>query len=756
MSQTIPAQGRAPRQPASRTLLSAAADGLLVALLLCALAHFCLTTYLEPFYLSPAVSFQPSGALLPIPMLSALGLCLGAGAVSALVWSLPRYRWLAAALLLVAGGALLVPHRDLLLQGAAALGESLSILFTENTGFPGYFLAEPPLPLTLRGQAVELFLSGAAGLYALILGWAVVRIRSFWLTFALTLPWLMPAFLAEIPMDWPALMVVCACWAVLLLSSLSARENPAGGARVTLLALPVCLAAVLCVYLVFPREGYVQPAWAVDARDELLALDWFSSGDQEENPLSSGAGSGSELLSADTQVDLSTAGPRRYTYQAVLEVESTLSGPMYLRGMIYTSYDGSTWAGPDAAPLTYASGSGRQQDGLAVATIRYLTGPQRQVYLPYQHLLLGDSVLSLSQLDTPLRFSAFQDAYTLSYLPLEDSPSLQASGQGYDPQADSPGAADCLAVPEDTAAFLRQWYDQALAQLTAEGAAPAGDASGDYAQELNAAALIAQLLERGAQYNLNTPFTPEGEDFVTYFLGTSRQGYCIHFASAAALLLRLQGIPARYVSGYALAVPEAGTAQVLDSNAHAWVEIYLEGYGWYPVEVTPSSPAQEDPEPEPEATPSPTPAPSLPPSAQPSPSQPPAATSQPEGGAEPGDAGLSPRALLWLIPLLALLALPFLLRFLRLRQWTRMAGRTDRNAAVLEAWSWWKQLERWGGKPVSRALDLAQKARFSQHALTEEEREEMLRLLRREIARVERLLQGWKRPLFRLLFPPAG
>ena len=62
----------------------------------------------------------------------------------------------------------------------------------------------------------------------------------------------------------------------------------------------------------------------------------------------------------------------------------------------------------------------------------------------------------------------------------------------------------------------------------------------------------------------------------------------MHFASAAALLLRLVGIPTRYVAGYVADIPASGKANVPDSNAHAWVEVYLDGYGWEPVEVTPA------------------------------------------------------------------------------------------------------------------------------------------------------------------------
>ena len=56
----------------------------------------------------------------------------------------------------------------------------------------------------------------------------------------------------------------------------------------------------------------------------------------------------------------------------------------------------------------------------------------------------------------------------------------------------------------------------------------------------------------------------------------------MHFASAATLLLRWMGIPARYVAGYVADVPASGHVRVPDSAAHAWVEVYIEGYGWEP------------------------------------------------------------------------------------------------------------------------------------------------------------------------------
>ncbi|MGN1083825.1 MAG: transglutaminase domain-containing protein, partial [Lachnospiraceae bacterium] len=109
---------------------------------------------------------------------------------------------------------------------------------------------------------------------------------------------------------------------------------------------------------------------------------------------------------------------------------------------------------------------------------------------------------------------------------------------------------------------------------------------------LNLAYLVADWMRENTSYNLELPELPAGSDPVEYFLGTCREGYCMHYASASVMILRELGVPARYVSGYVAGdfVQDELTGKyevsVLDSNGHAWVEIYLEGFGWIPVEVT--------------------------------------------------------------------------------------------------------------------------------------------------------------------------
>ena len=110
---------------------------------------------------------------------------------------------------------------------------------------------------------------------------------------------------------------------------------------------------------------------------------------------------------------------------------------------------------------------------------------------------------------------------------------------------------------------------------------------------------IRAYLNTNYQYNASAPQPPEGADPIRYFLTESKQGDSVQFASAAVVLCRMLGLPARYVVGYA-APQSLFTAQgdgsyravLQDDNAHAWAEVYLAGQGWTPLEVTPGMAAE--------------------------------------------------------------------------------------------------------------------------------------------------------------------
>lgn len=109
-------------------------------------------------------------------------------------------------------------------------------------------------------------------------------------------------------------------------------------------------------------------------------------------------------------------------------------------------------------------------------------------------------------------------------------------------------------------------------------------------------AFILYTLHSNADYSLTPGWAALNDDVVEYFLFERKSGYCVHFASAATLMYRTYGIPARYAAGYVLQPGDfvqqedgAYYASATDREAHAWVEIFLDEYGWTPVEVTPAT-----------------------------------------------------------------------------------------------------------------------------------------------------------------------
>lgn len=100
-------------------------------------------------------------------------------------------------------------------------------------------------------------------------------------------------------------------------------------------------------------------------------------------------------------------------------------------------------------------------------------------------------------------------------------------------------------------------------------------------------AKIAEYIKNSANYNLEYDRSlDDEEDIVLAFLTEYKEGICQHYASAATLLYRAMGIPARYVTGYAGYTIAGQTVDITSDSAHAWVEIYIDGVGWVQVEVT--------------------------------------------------------------------------------------------------------------------------------------------------------------------------
>ena len=110
---------------------------------------------------------------------------------------------------------------------------------------------------------------------------------------------------------------------------------------------------------------------------------------------------------------------------------------------------------------------------------------------------------------------------------------------------------------------------------------------------------VINYLVENHDYSLEITATADATlDGVENFLSVTREGYCVQFASAAALLLREYGIPVRYMEGYVCSDftrrVNAGenvsrfAGEVRDSDKHAWIEVWFDGIGWVVYETTPA------------------------------------------------------------------------------------------------------------------------------------------------------------------------
>jgi hypothetical protein len=159
---------------------------------------------------------------------------------------------------------------------------------------------------------------------------------------------------------------------------------------------------------------------------------------------------------------------------------------------------------------------------------------------------------------------------------IAESPSAQSLNAAPAPPADI-AAAD-LAVPAS--------YDSLRTLATSVAAA-----AGAKTQYEKAVALQDWLANGKFSYTLNAPSVVDAAG-LKQFLTVTKKGYCQQFSFAMAVLARLLGIPARVAYGFTSGTQDtAGSWVVTTHDAHAWPELYFQGYGWLRFEPTPTGSA---------------------------------------------------------------------------------------------------------------------------------------------------------------------
>lgn len=384
----------------------------------------------------------------------------------------------------------------------------------------------------------------------------------------------------------------------------------------------------------------------------------------------------------------------------VLEYTTPSDQPVYLRTATYDDFAGRQWKPNtvssqrtentiDDFPVAPGLGDGVVQRQQTVdVEIRDLGGLWLPVPYPAESIeglrgrwLWEPSGLSVRSVDS----SVSGQEYTVAF----DEPQ---------PTAEQLAAAGDV-IPEGMERYLE------LPERDETVLAAAQEVAGSGATPYDRAVLLQEWFRTEFSYSTTAP-VEDGYDgsairVLPQFL-QARSGYCVHFASAMAVMSRMLGIPARVVTGFqpgaavdAIDADDGDRFRVSSKQAHAWPELYFEGVGWVRFEPTPGQgvvPAYSEPTPvdDPntpdidESTTTPTPeVPSALPSTGPD-------RPDPEQALGPDSTTTSVSSAPFVaggivLGVLALLLVPFAMR--RVRRLARFSRLRDRRAAPAAAWA---------------------------------------------------------------------
>lgn len=451
-----------------------------------------------------------------------------------------------------------------------------------------------------------------------LMAWMLIKRKSAFLCFVLTVPFLGVSVVFSIIPHYKAIAALYVFWAFLILNSSFLRNKSkfnkktgvflSGGKTAvntqSIILLPILIACLMLVNVLYPMNSFQRSDFINNLRIDLLNVPKIPSPFQI--PIQS-------ILGYNNRVNLMQFGDITFTGKTVLRVRSSSYEGEYLKGFVGSIYTGQSWDSlhpSEYKKLDSILGEWTVQNFSSLfnelferptktydLTIQNPKGNSLRVYTPYGLVsnpkelpgidFINDGVLrsnnslfginKYSMKATSLQIDAWKKSDSLMGTFTSEQKSFINAAKEYKDFVYS----HYTQLPEE----LEEKLDQYLKEHNLNVEYFLSPSAFAYA-------VIYQIHSENT-YSLSPGMTPEDRDFVEYFLFDNHKGYCVHFASATVVLLRSAGIPARYVEGYAISPSDFGShdewANIPDSRSHAWVEIYLNGIGWIPVEATPSA-----------------------------------------------------------------------------------------------------------------------------------------------------------------------
>lgn len=291
------------------------------------------------------------------------------------------------------------------------------------------------------------------------------------------------------------------------------------------------------------------------------------------------------LTGFSNEVALGTTGEIQRSGEVIMRVRM-FSGedatPLKWRGAALSRFDGHRWFNPASAGRLLRVNDGRvilAGDGQRRRIGRRL-GFEVTLRETGSGTLFFTGVPEFLQTSLPVLIRMPGDSYRGGY---GGGDALRYMAYSFleksSPAASWPGAK---LEPEERRANLQlPLLDSRIPALVREAV------SGANADPARAAAIERFLLAR-YEYTADLP-EEEVADPLAHFLFERRRGHCEYFASAMAVMLRVAGIPSRVATGFqgGPANPISGWRTVRASDAHSWVEAWIDGRGWTSFDPTP-------------------------------------------------------------------------------------------------------------------------------------------------------------------------
>ena len=273
----------------------------------------------------------------------------------------------------------------------------------------------------------------------------------------------------------------------------------------------------------------------------------------------------------NTENRLAIGGSLTLSPEVLFTVESEESA--YWRVTAYDRFTGSSWIRTGTGRGDPAKRPGRTYEMTHEVTARQTLDVYPAAPTPARVSGIDASVTQFGDLKGETTLYE-QESYTVvSERPFAPRSVLQNAGTGYPQEIRN----RYLEVPESTSQRVRTLSEE----ITADAHTP-----------YEKAIAIENWLEQQKGYSLEVS-RPEG-NVVDQFLFEMDAGYCVYFASSMAVMLRSQGVPARFVVGYTPGQQvDNGTYVVRGLDSHAWVEVYFPEVGWVKFDPTPSTPRLE-------------------------------------------------------------------------------------------------------------------------------------------------------------------